>query len=177
MVVLDQCGVRQRQPVVAAATGAHRVLLQGPQAGGGLAGVAYDGPGALDGVGPAAGQRGDPGQVTQQVQRAALGGQQGTDLAAGRQDRLADLDPATVGGRGQLDVADDIQDSHRHPDPRHDASGTGHERCRTAQVRRHSRHAGDVDATRKVLRDGATGQVLDVGRVQTGCREGRPHIR
>ena len=60
VVVLDQHGVAQALPVVEAATGAHRGLLDRAQPGQGLAGVADLGP-ALGGLHVPAGERRDPG--------------------------------------------------------------------------------------------------------------------
>ena len=80
---------RQTHPVVDPAAAAHGVLLQGPQQRHGLAGVADDRAGALDRVDPAPGQRGDAGQVAEQVQRGALGGEQLPGLAADAHQHVA----------------------------------------------------------------------------------------
>ena len=84
VVVLDQRGVRQRHPVVDPAAAPHGVLLQRAQARRRLAGVADAAPvparrrpsGAVSGR--------DAGEVAEQVQRGALGGEQVAGTARSR---------------------------------------------------------------------------------------------
>ena len=89
VVVLDQRRVAERHPVVDAAAAAHGVLLERPQARGGLAGVADRGAGAGDGVDPVPGQRRDAGQVADQVERGPLGGEQRAGRAGDAEHGLA----------------------------------------------------------------------------------------
>ena len=69
------------------AAAAHRVLLQRAQPRQRLAGVADPGAGAGDGVDPGPGRGGDAGQVGEQVQRGALGGQDAGGRAGEHQRR------------------------------------------------------------------------------------------
>ena len=75
VVVLDHRDVVQAHALVGAAAAAHGVLLQGAQPRRGLAGVEDHRAGALEGVGPAAGVRGDAGEPAEQVQQGALADQ------------------------------------------------------------------------------------------------------
>ena len=84
VVVLHERGVRQRHAVVDAAAAAHGVLLEHPQARRGLAGVAHLGAGALERVGPLRGRGRDAGEVAEQVERGALGGEQVARAARAR---------------------------------------------------------------------------------------------
>ena len=79
VVVLDHRQVDEAEPVVDAAAAAHGVLLQGAEAGQGLAGVEHPGLGALERGHPVRGGGGDAGEVRGEVQGGALGGQQATD--------------------------------------------------------------------------------------------------
>ena len=82
VVVLDHRDVVQAHALVGAAAAAHGVLLQGPQPRRGLAGVQDHRAGALEGVGPATGVRGDAGEPAEQVQQGALAHQHGPGGAA-----------------------------------------------------------------------------------------------
>ncbi len=168
MVVLDQGGVRQRHPVVDAAAGAHRCLLQRTQAGGGLAGVADARPGAVDGVDPGPGERRDAGQVAQQVERRALRGQQQPHRAGDLEHRLPCSGPlAVVPDAGDLEpVAEhDVEHRERGAQTGHHAVLPGHEGGGADELERDRRGAGDVDPAGEVLGDGPADQVLDVRRV------------
>ena len=74
VVVLDQDPVVEARAMVAAAAGAHRVLLERAQRRRRLARV-EDGDPAVGGVDVAARQRRDAGQALQEVERRPLGGQ------------------------------------------------------------------------------------------------------
>jgi hypothetical protein len=76
VVFLDEEGVEQADAVVVTAATAHRVLLGDAQAGDGLAGIQQPHAGARDlvGVVPAAG--GGARQQLQEIQSAALAGEQ-----------------------------------------------------------------------------------------------------
>ena len=76
VVVLDHGDVVQAHPLVGAAADPDRVLLQGAQARGGLAGVQHRRLGAGQRVGPGRVWVATPGHPAEQVQRGALGGQQ-----------------------------------------------------------------------------------------------------
>src|SRR5690606_7313965 len=152
-VVLDQGRVGEGHAVVHAAAAAHRVLLQAAQSGGGLAGVADLGAGALEGVGPGTGGGGDTGEAAQDVEGAALGGEQVTGAGGDGQEHLAGFHAVAVLGV-PLDLellgADD-----------------GEDRLGDAQSRDHARLAGgEVGGGDGVLGDGGDGgDVLAVGQV------------
>ncbi len=74
VVVLEHHPVREVAAVVPAAAGPHRRLLERAQAGRRLAGVPDRGP-RRGGVDEAAGEGGDAGEVAEEVQRGALGGE------------------------------------------------------------------------------------------------------
>ena len=74
VVVLDQDPVVEARAMVAAAAGAHRVLLERAQRRRRLARVEHRDP-AVGGVDVAPRQRGDPGQALQEVERGPFGGQ------------------------------------------------------------------------------------------------------
>ncbi len=76
VVVLDQHGVAETHPVIDPAAASHRVLLQCAQPGKGLAGVSDRRAGTGHRIDPRCGDSGYPGEVTQQVERGALGGEQ-----------------------------------------------------------------------------------------------------
>ncbi len=84
VVVLDQHGVIQAEPVVRSAADPHRVFLREPQPRHGLAGAAHLRPGAGDGVGDAARAGRDAAEVAEEVQRRPLRRQ---DAAGGAADR------------------------------------------------------------------------------------------
>ena len=113
VVVLEQDAVGQVAPVVEAAAGPHRRLLQRPQAGRGLAGVADVGAG-VGGVGVAAGEGGDARQVAQEVEGGALGDEDAGQAAGDGGDGLAGDDPvAVVGPPVEVDVAVDLEERPR----------------------------------------------------------------
>src|SRR5207302_3767693 len=99
VVVLDEDGVGQVAPVVGAAAGPDGGLLQGPEARGGLAGVADPAPAAggcrCFGVGP--GQGGNARQVAEEVERRPLPGQDGPQRTADRAEPLAGGERVAVG--------------------------------------------------------------------------------
>jgi hypothetical protein len=82
VVVLDQDAVVERHPMVAPAAAAHRVLLERPPAGRGLARVDDVGAGAAHRFDVAAGERGDARQPLHEVQRRPLGFQDPERAAA-----------------------------------------------------------------------------------------------
>ena len=99
VVVLEQDAVGEGTPVVDAAAGPHRRLLQGPQAGRGLAGVADAGrrPGRVH---EPPGQGGDPREVAEQVEGGPLRGEHRRAAArATSGQHLPGLDAVAVGGR------------------------------------------------------------------------------
>ena len=78
VVVLDQDGVIQPHAVIAAPAGAHRVFLQDPQPGQGLARAGDARGRALGLCHGSSRQGGDAAQVRHEIQRGALGRQQRT---------------------------------------------------------------------------------------------------
>ena len=76
VVLLDQDRVVEADPVVAPAAGGDRRLLESAQARGRLTGVENRGAGAGDRLDVARRERGDPREVTEEVERRALGGEQ-----------------------------------------------------------------------------------------------------
>ncbi len=154
VVVLDQDPVGQAGPVVEAPAGPHRRLLQGPQAGGGLAGVPDERPGG-GGVGVAPGEGGDARQVAQEVEGRALGHQDGGQGTVHGGDGLAGRDPlAVVGPPVDLHQGIDLSDRlGRRPSSGEHAFGPRH------QVGRHHRlgrqeGAGEVAESADVLGQG-----------------------
>ena len=97
MVFLDQDGVPQRQAVIAAATGPDCVFLGDAQAGQGLAGIDDLRLGTGDGVGVGADLAGDGGKQLQEVEGAALGGEQGAAVAFDFAQQLVGGDAVTIG--------------------------------------------------------------------------------
>ena len=97
VVLLDQHGVVEAAPVVGAAAGAHRLLLEVAQAGRGLAGVEDPRARALHRLDEARRERGDPGEAAEEVERHPLAREDRRRRAAqlGERTRLA---PAPVGG-------------------------------------------------------------------------------
>jgi len=76
VVIFDHDPVVEPQPVVVAAPGADGVLLEEPEAGGGLAGVQQPDRRAGQGGGVLPGQGGDPRQPLDDVERGAFAPQQ-----------------------------------------------------------------------------------------------------
>ena len=81
VVFLEHHRVVQAEAVVAAAAGAHRVLLRQAQAGQGLAGIQDHGAGAAHRFDMGGGGGGGARQGLQEVERAALGADQGAAAA------------------------------------------------------------------------------------------------
>ena len=65
--------VEEAHAMVEPPSASHGVLLERPQSREGLAGVADPGLGALELVGPSAGEGGDAGEMAQQIERGPLG--------------------------------------------------------------------------------------------------------
>ena len=81
MVVLDQCGIGQRHPVIDATAHPDRVLLHHAQAGYGLAGVPHLVRGSGERPDPGPGRRRDPRHQGQQVEGDPFGPQQRAGVA------------------------------------------------------------------------------------------------
>ncbi len=171
VVVLDQCGVRQRHAVVDPAAAANRVLLQRSQPGRGLAGVPDRRPRALQGVGPQPRRRGDPRQVAEEVQRRPLRRQQVTGTTGHREQDLPRLHAGAVRD-GPLErrrpVAHEVEHRLGHEQAGHHAGCPRHEVGGADLLGRHRRRRGDVHAAVEVLRDGRARQPHDLARVQAG---------
>ena len=104
----------------------------------------------VDRVDPAAGQRRDAGEVAEQVQRGALGGEQGAGAARSRsaaRRRGATRSPSARGVRRRRRPhrADDLEDRLGDRQPGDDAGGAGDEVGGRALVGRHGR--ADVTST------------------------------
>ena len=82
MVFLDQVGVKQTDPVVAAATAEHSIFLRDTQLGNGLSGIEDAAIGVLDALGISACQRSSAGKCLQKIDGAAFGRQQAASRAA-----------------------------------------------------------------------------------------------
>ena len=89
VVVLDQDRVVEAEAVVRAAAGAHGVFLQGAKARRGLARAGDPRLRAGDGVDIAARQRGDAGEMAEEVERHALGGKDRARVAGDARDDRA----------------------------------------------------------------------------------------
>src|SRR5262249_40211297 len=76
VVVLDQDGIVQAEPMVGGATGPHSVLLELSQRGSRLPGVEHDDASAC-GVDEPRGERGNARQSLKKIQRGALADEQG----------------------------------------------------------------------------------------------------
>ena len=171
VVVLDEGRVRERHPVVDAAAAADRELLQGAQPGSRLAGVADLRLRALQGVRPRARGGRDAGQAAQEVERAALGGEQVTRARGDRQELLPGLHAVAV-----LHVPLDLElvradhRDHRFGDPeaRHDARLARGEVGGGDGLFGDGRDGRHVHAVVEVLLDGDVGDVLDLHGVESG---------
>ncbi len=155
MVVLDQCGVAQPEPVVDAAPDANRVFLQSAQAGQRFAGVADFRLGAAHGIDPGRRRGGDSGQVADQVQHGAFGRQQPAGFGLQRQQRRTRLQPGAVLDAVQHPISAGAEDLVEHQErdvhPGDHAGLPGHQRCGGRRVGGHRRQSGDVRAVPKVL--------------------------
>jgi hypothetical protein len=96
MVFLDQERVEQADPMVVAATAAHRVLLGQAQARNGLTGIEQPGCGAADEIGVAGGPGRGARQQLDEIQHGALGGQQRSCRPPQGEQNLIGLHPITV---------------------------------------------------------------------------------
>lgn len=171
VVVLDERGVRERHPVVDTAAAAHGVLLQGAQTRCRLTGVAHLRAGALQCVGPRARGGRDAGEPAQEVERAALPGQQVTGAGGDAEELVAGLDAGAV-----LDVpldlevlrTDDGQDGLGDTQSGDRAALAGREVAGGDGVGGNGRHARHVQAVVEILTDGDVGDVLDLDGVESG---------
>src|SRR5262249_31768623 len=103
VVVLDQHGVVEAETVVRPAAGAHGQLLESTEAGWRLARVEDDRTRSRDGIDLARGQRRDPGEPAEQVERGALTGEERAG-AAGDPGHLALDRVAVAGDRLEVDT-------------------------------------------------------------------------
>ncbi len=100
VIVLDQDGVVEAVAMVMAAAALDRVLLQGAQVRQGLARAGDLGRQTVDGRDIFRRQGGNAGQVAQQVERDAFGGQDGARLAFDPSQDVARFDLTAVGQDG-----------------------------------------------------------------------------
>ena len=98
VVVLDQHGVGEPQAVVGAAAGADGGLLEEAEAGEGLARIedADPGVGLVGRLDEAGREGGDAGEVAEEVQRSALGGEDRAQGPADIEDGVAGFELVTV---------------------------------------------------------------------------------
>ena len=122
VVVLDQRRVGQRHPVVDPAADPDGVLLQHPQPGRRLAGVADARAGPVERVDPRPGGGRDARGEGQQVQRDALGREQRARAAVDADQHVAGLDPVPL-------VGEDL-DHERARRPDHAGQHDGERRTR-----------------------------------------------
>lgn len=171
VVVLDEGRVREGHAVVDPAAAADRELLQGAQPRRRLAGVADLRLRAVQGVRPRACGGRNAGEAAQQVQGAALGGEQVAGGAGDAEELLAGLDAVAV-----VDVPLDLElvgAGHREdrlgdPQARDDAALAGGEVGGGAGVLGDGGDRGDVHAVGEVLLEGDVGDVLDLDGVESG---------
>ena len=95
VVILDQQTVVERQTVVDATAGSHRIFLEDAEGRCGLAGIKDRCP-TIRRVNEASRQRGRAGHPLQEVERGALGGQQGRGESRDANHGLTRLAPVTV---------------------------------------------------------------------------------
>ena len=176
VVVLDEGGVGQAHAVVGAAAAAHGVLLEGAQPGHRLARVAHDAAGAGERIGPTPRQGGDAGEVAQQVQRRALGREQGAGRRRHAGDDLAGRDPLAVGGEvldiGRGVAAHGVDGGGGDGEAGDDAVAAAGERADAALVGGHGGRRRHVDAAHQVLGDGHPHEGGDGIGIEPGGRAG-----
>src|SRR4029450_7695946 len=89
MIVFDEIGIVEAHPVVLPSSHLHRMLLQAPPAGEGLARVQDLGRGAADGLEELVGEGGDSGKVLKKIQGDPFGGQNRSGLAFDRKNGIS----------------------------------------------------------------------------------------
>ena len=156
MVVLEQHGVVQAEPVQRAAAAANRVLFQKAHSGGGLAGVANHRRRPGDRLNVTAGERGDAAEPTDEIQHGALD----------REDRpqVAQKPPQDLTGSAGFAIAGNRLEPHitleyfkQSRDDRQTGNGPGlprHPRRSHITFVMDDALCGDIPGVGKVLRPG-----------------------
>ncbi len=172
VVVLDQHAVVEAEAMVAAAAAAHRVLLEGAQPGGGLAG-ADDARGVRpDRRHQLAGGGGDAGEAAEEVERRALGREEGAGGSAHHRQDLAGDGVAAV-GEVDLDRAAGVEQAEggeRRLQPGDPTRRPRHHARLGAEVGRQDGVAGQVAGAAEVLLEGAPDDRLVQQGVEGGHR-------
>ena len=123
---------------------------------------------------PGGGERGDAGQVAQQVERRALGGEQRPHRARrppAPPARAPPRSPSVASARSSTPGTTTSSDGHGDADAGERPVGAGDERRDAAQVGGHGRDRRDVLPAVEVLGDRPADEVEDGGRVEAGARE------
>ena len=163
VVVLDQDRVIEAEAVIDPAAATHRVFLQRAQAGRGLAGIDDPRARAFHGVHIGPGQGGDARQTAHQVQRHALGAQQGASIGVdpGEPGPGADLS-AVLGHRLEVGGGVELQDRQTGAGEAADNAGlAAGEHGAQARVRRHAGLRGHIARPAQVLGQGGADRWRD----------------
>ena len=99
VVLLHEHAVEEPEAVVHRSAGEDRVLLEHAQPGRGLPGVEDVDAGPFDRLHEGAGHGGDPGEVLEEIERHALGGENGARGSLERGERRVERDRASIGAR------------------------------------------------------------------------------
>ena len=146
VVGLDQDGFRKIRAMTLPSPRPDRLLLQRAQAGERLAGVEDHGARPAGALREGAGQRGDAGEVAEQVQRSPLRGEDGARPALDRQDGCPGRKPR-AGTRVEPAPQRGVErgeGQRGYPDAGGDARRLGHDARPDAGVSRDHRARGDV---------------------------------
>ena len=169
VIVLDEKLVVEADAMIRAATAADGVLLQHAEAGSGLAGIEDLGAGPGDGIDVAAGLGGDAGELLDEVEGAALGGEDGGGGTADFEDGVAFLQGGAVliycgEDQGNVCLAEDLLGNGESGE---DARFLGEDAGGGLDFRRDAGAGGDVGRA-AVLAEGAGGGFADDGGIGRG---------
>ena len=161
MVILHQHAVVEAEAMVGAAAAAHGKLLEDAQAGGRLARIQDHAIIGLDRLDELVGERGGAAHALDEVERGALGSQDGAgaagkagqDAAGGGQGTIGDEDLVGEGG------VEHLQDVERHVEPGHAAGLAGLDFAGGQHVGPHEGEGGGVARANILLQRGADGEL------------------
>ncbi len=163
MVVLDHDGVVEAEAVVVAAAAADRVLLEGAQAGRGLARVDDPGRHLADSVDDRPGRRGYATQVTEEVEADPLGRKDGPGRPGDGGQRRSRPNPSPVvdvpvGDDGGIEESEAAQGRSESGDR---ARSAGDDARRRSVIPGEYRIGGDVTGIAEVLGEGSAQDLVD----------------
>src|SRR5438105_366402 len=149
VICLDEYSVVQAGTMIDAAAQKHRVLFQHAQSGRGLAGVGNLRFGSFDGARKLPRRGRDSRQMTQQVERDSLAGEQHIRKAAGARDNFSRFDFLAVAGEGfdLLLRIERYENFFRGLEPSHNHFLAGDEAAARAHVAHQRRLRGYVAAS------------------------------